>query len=156
MSSISASTSRRARIATALACAALAACASSPRLAPPEVRSADVRVVVFSLPLVRLAIDVGLDNPNAVDVALAALDVSLDIEGAAVARAALAAPVTLAARAPTTVHLQASGDLSAALAGVARSLERGGGPLRYEVAGVAQLADGTRFPFRKRGVLAHL
>ncbi len=140
----------------AISCAFVAACASvPPRLVAPEIRTAEVRVVVFDFPQVRLALDLGVHNPNARPIALDALDVALNVEGQPVARTSLASPVTLAASTTTSVALDASGHLGAALAGVARSLDRGGQALRYEIVGTARLADGSQFPFRRGGVLAY-
>ena len=137
-------------------CAALAGCASVPqRLIAPQIRAAGVRVVVFDFPQVRLAMELTVHNPNARPIALEALDVALQVEGQPVARTSLAAPVTLAAGEDTRVAMEASGHLGAALAGVARSLDRGGQALRYELEGTARLADGSQFPFRRGGVLAY-
>lgn len=134
----------------------LAACASvPPRLVAPEVRAAEVRVVVFDFPHVRLALELTVHNPNARPIALEALDVALHVEGQPVARTSLTTPVTLAARTATSVALDTSGHLGAALTGVARSLDRGGQALRYEILGTARLADGSQFPFRRGGVLAY-
>ena len=142
---------------TAIACVslALAACATIPRLAAPEIRSAQVRVIVLDVPRVRIGVDLAVFNPNAQSVALNALDVDLDVEGVPVAKTSLAQPVELRALETTQVSLDTSGHLGAALAGVARSLERGNRGLRYEIAGVARLADGSQFPFRRGGVLAY-
>ena len=136
--------------------AALAACVGvAPRLVAPEVRAAEVRVVVFDVPQVRLALELTVHNPNAREIALEALDVALHVEGQPVARTSLASPVTLPASSATSVTLDTRGHLGAALAGVARSLDRGGQALRYEIEGTARLADGSRFPFRRGGVLAY-
>ena len=129
---------------------------TSARRAAPEVRAVNVRVIVFSLPRVRLAIDLSVHNPNPTSLSLAGLDVALSVEGEPVARASLASPVTLPANQSATVRLEASGSLGAALAGVGRRLDRGGGPLHYEIAGSARLDDGTTYPFLRRGELAHL
>ena len=140
----------------AIMCAVLGACANvPPRLVAPEIRAAEVRVVVFDFPQVRLAIDLSVHNPNARAISLEALDVALHVEGQPVARTSLASPVTLVATGTTSVGLDASGNLGAALAGVARSLDRGGQALRYEIAGTARLADGSQFPFRRGGMLAY-
>ena len=140
----------------AIMCVVLGACASvPPRLVAPQVLAAEVRVVVIDYPRVRLAVDLSVHNPNARAIALEALDVALHVEGQPVARTALASPVTLAASSTTLVGLDASGHLGAALAGVARSLDRGGKALRYEIAGTARLADGSQFPFRRDGMLAY-
>jgi LEA14-like dessication related protein len=140
----------------ALSCALLAACASvPPRLVAPEIRSADVRVVVFDFHQVRLAVDLSVYNPNDRPIALEGLDVALHVEGRPVARTSLVSPVTLPPGSATPVALDASGHLGAALAGVARSLDRGSQALRYEIEGNARLADGSQFPFRRAGVLAY-
>ena len=147
----------RLRVAWVVAlCAALGSCVSvPPRLAAPQIRAASVRVVVFDFPQVRLAMELTVHNPNARPIALEALDVALLVEGRQVARTSLVAPVTLAAGEETRVALEASGHLGAALAGVARSLDRGSQALRYELEGTARLADGSQLPFRRGGVLAY-
>ena len=139
----------------ALVAILLAACATVPRLALPEVRSAQARVIVLDFPRVRIGVDLAVFNPNARAVALNALDVDLNVEGVAVAKTSLAQPVELRALQTTQVALDTSGHLGAALAGVARSLEGGSRGLRYEIVGVARLDDGTQFPFRRAGVLAY-
>ena len=140
----------------ALVSTVLAACANVPaRLVAPEVRAADVRVVVLDFPRVRLALDLTVHNPNDRAIALEALDVVLHVEGRPVARTALASPVTLRARTATPVALDASGHLGEVLAGVARSMDRDGKALHYEIAGTARLSDGSQFPFRRGGVLAY-
>jgi LEA14-like dessication related protein len=140
----------------AILCAVLGACVNvPPRLVAPEIRAAEVRVVVIDFPQVRLAVGLSVYNPNASAIALEALDVALHVEGQPVARTSLASPVTLAAASTTSVGLDARGHLGAALAGVARSLDRGGQALRYEIAGTARLADGSQFPFRRGGMLAY-
>jgi len=137
-------------------CAVLPACVSvAPQLVAPEIHAAEVSVVVFDFPRVRLALDLTVHNPNARPIALDGLDVELNVEGQPVAHTSLASPVRLAASSATLVRLDTSGHLGAALAGVARSLDRGGQALRYEILGTARLADGSRFPFRRGGVLAY-
>lgn len=135
---------------TALAAVALAACASIPRLVAPEIVSADVRMADVRLPAIRLDVDVELRNPNPVDVAVASLDVDLEIGGERAGRARLAAPVTLPARGTSRITVEAAGDASVALAGVARALG-GARPLDYALRGTLVLADGSAFPFVRRG-----
>jgi LEA14-like dessication related protein len=140
----------------AITCALVTACASvAPRLVAPEIRAVEVRVVVFDFPQVRLAMDLTVFNPNARPIGLEGLDVALHVEGRPVARTSLAAPVMLAPSSATSVAMDATGHLGAALAGVARSLDRGGQALRYEIEGTARLADGSQYPFRRSGVLAY-
>lgn len=134
----------------------LAGCAGmQPRLVPPEVRSAQARVIVLDFPRVRLGIDVAVFNPNARAIALSGLDMDLSVEGVPVAHTSLATPVQLPAHETTQVQLDTSGHLGAALAGVARSLDGSQRGLRYEIAGSARLEDGTQYPFRRSGVLAY-
>ena len=138
---------RRASIALMLALA-LAACASlAPRLEAPKIVASSVRVVSVGLPDVRLAVELTLANPNAVDIAL---DARVSLEGEHVAAATLDRPVTLPANGEARVALSARGDAAAALASLGRALGAGR-PLRYEIAGEARLADGTRLPFLRRG-----
>lgn len=133
----------------------LAACATVPRVAAPEIRTVQARVIVLDFPRVRIGIELGVFNPNARSVSLQGLDVDLNVEGIAVARTSLAQSVDLRALETTQVALDTSGHLGAALAGVARSLEGGNRGLRYEIVGNATLADGSRFPFRRAGLLAY-
>lgn len=145
-----------ARIRTAPAAAAMlalsfvTACASFARLEPPKLEATSVRIVSVALPTVTMVLGLTLANPNARDVTISALDARLSIDGVAVATATLPAPATLPANATTTVMLDARGDASAALGSLGRTLGAAR-PLRYEITGEATLADGTRFPFRRRG-----
>lgn len=135
-----------------LATFALAGCAGIvPRLAAPEVRAASVRFVQVALPEARFLIDLLLYNPNAVAIALAGLDATLTVEGQAVGEARLAQPVTLVASGETPVRLETRANAIAALGALVLTIARESPTMRYEVTGVAVLADGTRFPFARRG-----
>jgi LEA14-like dessication related protein len=135
----------------AAAAALLASCSAlPPRVAVPEVGIAGVRVVEARLPQVRLWIDLAVKNPNAVAIDLASLEADLAIEGEAVAKLRLPAPVVLPPERTTHVALAASADAGAALAGLGHSLGSAR-PLAYDLGGRATLADGTTFPFRRRG-----
>jgi LEA14-like dessication related protein len=129
---------------------ALAACASLPRLAAPEVVSAEVRMADIRLPAIRLDVDLELRNPNPVDVSVASLDVDLEVGGERAGGARIASPVTLPASGSSHVLVQAAGDASIVLAGVARAMG-GARPLDYALRGTLVLADGTAFPFVRRG-----
>lgn len=142
-------TLRIASIVPALAlCAGCAALA--PRLAKPELVGASVRIASIALPEIRLAIDLELANPNAVEIALDALVARVALEGEPVATATLDRPVRLPANATARVPTTARGDAAAALGALGRALGSGRA-LRYELTGEATLADGTRFPFARRG-----
>lgn len=128
----------------------VAGCASFTRLEPPKLEATSVRIVSVALPTVNMVLGLTLANPNPRDVTIASLDARLSIDGQAVATARLPAPATLPANGTTTVMLDARGDASAALGSLGRTLGAAR-PLNYEIAGEATLADGTRFPFWRRG-----
>lgn len=148
-----ASRRRLAHAALAALAGTLAACASIPRLVAPEIVSADVRMADVRLPAIRLDVDVELRNPNPVDVSVSALDVDLEISGERAGGARLASPVTLPARGTARVAVQVTGDTSVALAGVARAFGNARA-LDYALRGTLVLADGTAFPFVRRGQVA--
>jgi hypothetical protein len=148
-SCISGSTSRRRAAGVALV-ALIAACATLPRPKPPEVVSVAVRNIEVRLPTFRVDVELGLRNPNAVDIAIASLAADLDIAGERAGTVRLAAPVTLAAGATIPVELQAVGDAAVTLAGMGRALGSGK-PLDYAMRGTLALADGTLYPFSRRG-----
>jgi LEA14-like dessication related protein len=139
------------RALVALAAVALAGCAALPRPVPPEVVGANVRVVELRLPAVRLAVEIALRNPNAFGLAVDALDATLAVGGADIGRAILQQPVTLPALGEARVPLDLRGDASVALAQVAAAYAAGR-PLAYEVRGTLRLADGSVWPFHRRGV----
>ena len=149
-SCISGSTSRRRAAGVALAVLALGACATIPRPQPPEVVSVLVRNVEVRLPTIRVDVELGLRNRNAVDVAIASLAADLEIAGERTGTVRLANPVTLAAGATVPVDLQAVGDAALALGGLGRALG-GGRPLDYALSGTLMLADGSIYPFTRRG-----
>ena len=138
-------------LAALVVAAALAACATyGPRLAAPEIVGANVRVVQVNLPEVRMAIDLTLSNPNAIEIVVTAFDARISLEGERIATASLAAPVTMPANGTAEVTLSARGDAAATLAGVGRALGSGRA-MRYEIAGDVTLGDGSRYPFVRRG-----
>ena len=131
--------------------AALAGCAAfGPRPAAPQIVGANVRVVQVNLPEVRMAIDLTLSNPNAVEIVVRGFDARVSLEGERIATASLAAPVTMPANGTAEVTLSARGDAAATLAGVGRALGSARA-MRYEIAGDVTLGDGSRFPFVRRG-----
>ena len=109
----------------ALACALLllaGACASfGPRIAPPTVTVNDVRLDRIEGTSAWFVAAVTLDNPNDRELAVAALDATLTIEGEAVATAALAAPVTLPARGTAPAEIAAQTGVDAILRAVVRN-----------------------------------
>jgi LEA14-like dessication related protein len=107
-------------------------------------------VVELRLPAVRLAVEIALRNPNAFGLAVDALDATLAVGGADVGRAILQQPVTLPAQGEARVPLDVRGDASVALAQVAAAYAAGR-PLEYEVRGTLRLADGSVWPFHRRG-----
>lgn len=136
----------------ALALMLAAGCATL-RPASPEIVAASVRVVEVRFPSIRFDVGLELANPNRFELAVASLDAELTIAGERTGDARLAAPVTLPAGGSASVTIEARGDASAALAGVARALG-GSRPLDYRLRGAIVLADGTRFPFSRSGEVA--
>jgi hypothetical protein len=130
--------------------AALAGCAAIPRLVAPEIVAVEVRMADIRLPAIRLDVDLELRNPNPVDVAVASLEADLEIGGERAGGARLASPVTLPARGTSRISVQVAGDASVALEGAARALGAAR-PLDFAVRGTLVLADGTAFPFVRRG-----
>jgi LEA14-like dessication related protein len=150
MRAASVSALRRAFASVALL--ALAACAGLvPRLAPPEVRGASVAFVQVERRQVQLALELQVHNPNDVAVELAGLETSVRLEGVPVGQARLARPVTLAALGETRIDLDVRADVGAVLPLLAGGFATGRSAFDYEIAGVAVLADGRRFPFTRRG-----
>jgi LEA14-like dessication related protein len=143
------------RLAIAGIACVLAACAAPmARIESPALVAATVRVVALSFPMIRLAVDLVVRNPNAIDLVVEVVDLRVDIEGGTVARSALLQPATLPAGRESILRFDASGDLGAALAGVARALEARGAPLRYAIRGEARLRNGVVLPFVRSGELA--
>ncbi|MEO8486006.1 MAG: LEA type 2 family protein [Betaproteobacteria bacterium] len=128
----------------------LAGCATLPRLVAPEIVSAEVRVVDVRLPVIRIDVELALRNPNPSPVAIASLDADLEIAGERAGTARLAGPVTLESASVSRVLVQTIGDASVALVVLARSLGSAR-PIDYALRGTVVLADGTAFPFVRRG-----
>jgi hypothetical protein len=61
-------------------------------------------------------------------------------------------PVTLPAYGEASVALDVRADASASLPRIAAALGAAA-PLEYELAGTLRLADGTSWPFRRRGAV---
>lgn len=131
--------------------ATLSGCATlqSPIIAP-EVVASRVRFVDVRLPEVRLAVELTLASRNLRPLAIDALDATLSLGGVEVGRAKLAQPVTLPAYGEARVDLDVRADASAALSRIGAALGAGQ-PVEYDLAGTLRLADGTSWPFRRRG-----
>jgi hypothetical protein len=140
------------RVAAALLVLA-AGCAALPlRPLPPRVTLEAVRVTRLTAAEARFTLALAVDNPNAYDLAVNAIDARLAVEGEPLLAASLAAPTVLAAGAVTHVVLDARttpGAVAAALDRIARRPA-----VRYEVTGAAIVQDGWRLPFARRGELS--
>ena len=131
---------------------ALSGCATLQRPIAPEVIASRVRVVEARLPEIRLAVELTLRSRNLLPLPIDALDATLSLAGVDVGRAALARPATLPAYGEADVALDVRADASASLARIAAALAAAA-PLEYELAGTLRLADGTSWPFRRRGAV---
>ena len=146
MSCISASTSRL-RFAAALA-AIVAGCAALPQKPlPPRVTLTSVRVTRFTVADARVVVGLAVDNPNAYDLAVDALDASLAVEGEPLLAASLVSPVTLAAGTATRIDVEARTTLGAVAAALDRISRRD--TVRYDLTGTAIVQDGLRLPFAR-------
>jgi hypothetical protein len=133
--------------------AALAGCAALiEKPVPPQVRLESVRVSRFTPADTRFTLVLAVENANAYDLAVTALDATLAVEGEPLATAKLAAPTVLAAGAATRVAIDARTGLGAVVAVLDRFARQSS--VRYEVTGVAVVQDGWRLPFARSGQLA--
>jgi len=139
-------------VAAALA-AALAGCAAlAPKPVPPRVTLESVRVTRLTAAEARFTLALVVDNPNAYDLGVTALDANLVVEGEQLANGTLAAPVVLAAGAATRVAVDARAGLGAFAVALERFARQAN--VRYEVTGGIALQNGVRLPFARRGELS--
>ena len=143
---------RRRHVLPAVLAVALSGCETLRRPIAPEVIASRVRVVEARLPEIRLALELTLRSRNLLPLPIEALDATLSLAGVDVGRAALAQPATLPAYGEANVALDVRADASASLPRIAAALAAAA-PLEYELAGTLRLADGTSWPFRRRGAV---
>ena len=141
----------------AVACIALAACATTGSLEPPKVSVKSVSIDYFTAADGKFTVDLLLVNPNFREIAIDAIAADLRVEDVAIGTAKLASPVRLPARGETTATIAAQADLVGSLrasAEIARRLgaegQRGTG-VRYSVSGTATLQGGAVVPFSRNG-----
>jgi LEA14-like dessication related protein len=139
--------------------ALLASCATVPRLAPPRVAVDTVRLERITGTEARFDVILRLDNPNAREIAVDAIDASVTVDDVPVGTATLKVPLRLPANGDATATLQARAGLAEVLL-LAASLahrvqdQKGTGqptPVRYAVSGSATLEGGTTIPFSRTG-----
>ncbi len=131
---------------------ALSGCATLQRPIAPEVIASRVRLVEARLPEILLAVELTVRSRNLLPLPIDALDATLSLAGVDVGRAALAQPVTLPAYGEARVALDVRADAAASLrASPPRSAPQRS--LEYELAGTLRFADGTSWPFRRRGAV---
>ena len=143
---------RRRHVLPAVLALALSGCETLRRPIAPEVVVSRVRVVEARLPEIRLAVELTLRSRNLLPLSIDALDATLSLAGVDVGRAALVQPVTVPAYGEAGVALDVRADASASLSRIAAALGAAS-PLEYELAGTLRLADGTSWPFRRRGAV---
>ena len=142
-----------------LALLVVACAAVGPRITPPTVTVADVRLDRLEGVDAWFVAAVTLDNPNDRELAVESLDATLAIEDEVVATAGLTAPVTLPAKGSAPAEIAARTGVDAILRAVANAMRRigsgaGASPspsLRYALEGRAKLANGLQVPFRRTG-----
>lgn len=141
--------------AVALAALVLAACATlAPKPLPPRVAVESIRLQRLDLADARFRLTLAVQNPNAYDLTVNALDFTLAVEGEPFVAGALAAPVLL----PALGEAKADVDARSSLGAVTAVLDKLSRTLRarYEVAGTAVVNDGPKLPFRRAGELPAL
>ena len=139
----------------------LAACADTPRLAPPRVAVESVRLERITGTEARFDVSLNLRNPNAREIAVEAIDANVTIDDVPVGSATLKSPLRLPANGEATAILQARAGLSAVLRIAADFAQRaqeqkGTGEAtraRYAVSGTATLEGGWSIPFSRSGEL---
>ena len=149
----------RTPLAMLLAIVLLAACASMGHVTPPAVSVVGVAFDRLDGSDAYFAIAVRLHNPNARVLAVDRLDATLALEDEEVARAALAAPLSLPASGDADATLSARVRMDAVLRVAAKAMRPGAVPtprgwpaLRYSVSGAA-VVSGMRLPFARSGEL---
>jgi len=139
--------------------AVLAACADTPRLAPPRVAVESVRLERITGTEARFDVSLNLRNPNAREIAVEAIEANVTIDDVPVGSATLKSPLRLPANGDATAILQARAGLSAVLRVAAEFAQRaqeqkGTGEAaraRYAVSGTAILEGGWSIPFSRTG-----
>ena len=144
------------RPAALLAVLVLAAgCATlAPKPLPPRVTLESIRVNRLTVADARFTLGLAVQNPNAYDLTVNALDLRLAVEGEPFVAGALAAPAVLAAGSETRVDIDARTSLSAVVAVLDKAARAP--RVRYEVTGSAVVDDGLPLPFRRAGELPAL
>lgn len=146
----------------ALSCitaAVLAACADAPRLDAPRVAVDSVRLERITGTEASFVVVLKLNNPNAREIAVDAIDASVTIEDVPVGSATLKGPLRLPASGDAMATLQARAGLAAVLrisADIAQRAQeqKGSGQptrVRYAVSGTATLEGGWPIPFSRIG-----
>jgi LEA14-like dessication related protein len=131
---------------------ALSGCATLQRPIAPEVIASRVRLVEAQLPEMLFAVELTVRSRNLLPLPIDALDATLTLAGVEVGRAALAQPVTLPTYGEAQVALDVRADAAASLPRIAAALGAATS-LEYELAGTLRFADGTLWPFRRRGAV---
>jgi len=137
--------------------AVLAACADTPRVAPPRIAVETVRLERITVTEAVFEVTLNLSNPNARELAVNAVDANLTIEDVPIGSATLVSPLRLPANGEATATVRARAGISAVLLVAAEMSQRAreqrstGQPvrLRYAVSGTAMLEGGWSIPFSR-------
>jgi LEA14-like dessication related protein len=137
------------RLALVAAVLAVAACALvPPRIDPPEVALADVRIERLGADDIQATLVLDVTNPNDTDVALDALAFTLALAGEQAVEASMPGRQTLPARGRARIDVVARASFDAWRRAIDAAVRRG--TVAYEIAGTATV-DGRRLPFLRRG-----
>ena len=147
------------RGASLLALLLVVGCASLLPQHPPRIDVTGVRIDGIVGPDAYFTVSVSVENPDASEVVIDALQGALTIEGERIAQATLAAPVRVPAGGSAQAELSAHAGMDAVLRAVASAMQHGANPmaqgkrptLRYSIDGSATLGNGARLPFRRSG-----
>ncbi len=137
----------------------LASCADAPQLVAPRVTVDSVRLERITGTEASFVVTLNLNNPNAREIAVNAIDANVTIEDVPVGSATLRSPLRLPANGDATATLQARAGLSAVLriaADIAQRAQEQKGTgqqtrVRYAVSGTATLEGGWPIPFSRSG-----
>jgi LEA14-like dessication related protein len=137
------------RLGLAMVVICLTACSTfAPRLDPPQVKIASLRMIAVTAADVAVTIVLDLDNTNTRDLHIDALDFSVNVAGAAVASGHTDQPVLLPASGSGQASVTAHADFANWSLAVSRLI--GKPTFDYEISGVAHI-DGRTLPFSRHG-----
>lgn len=135
--------------ALALMVASLAACSSLlPRVEPPRLTLASLQMATVTSEGLAVTVVLDLDNANAQDIRIDALDFAIVVSGVTVATAHSDEPIVLGANASGHASISARGEFASWTAALRQVLARPS--FEYQINGTARV-NGRVLPFTRRG-----